>query len=258
MVHSDNWITKQIKDNEIISPAGEYKASGLSSGTEGYGYDLRLGRSFQRMVGSQLLDPKNMDGVTIKKTFVADPSKKLIEPKVFQEWLVSQQEEDKEINLSEEQKEEIAFFQEKVKEQQQFFSRLFKEGKIDVPKDVLYQNHFDILPGHSVLAESYETLKIPRDTLVIIEGKSTFARLGLIVNTTPFDPEWKGKATLCLVNPTNHTIRIYPEEGIAKVLYLEASEPCTMSYADKKGKYQNASGAQTAKVIKEDGDTVGM
>jgi dCTP deaminase len=79
---------------------------------------------------------------------------------------------------------------------------------------------------------------MPRNVLGIPFGKSTYARCGLIVNLTPFEPEWEGFVTISLVNPTRWRIKVYPGEGIAQVIFLESSEECLLSYADKKGKYQ--------------------
>lgn len=111
-----------------------------------------------------------------------------------------------------------------------------------------------IMPGCRVLAESFERLKIPRSCQAIVHGKSTYARCGLIVNCTPLEPEWEGKITLTLINPTRNPIRVCPGEGIAQVVFhtvfssVSDDDSCRVSYADKDGKYQNAAGAQTAMV----------
>jgi len=75
--------------------------------------------------------------------------------------------------------------------------------------------------------------------LTICLGKSTYARCGLIVNVTPFEPEWEGYVTLEISNTTPLPARIYANEGIAKVIFFQADEVCEVSYADKKGKYQH-------------------
>jgi dCTP deaminase len=74
--------------------------------------------------------------------------------------------------------------------------------------------------------------------LTICLGKSTYARCGLIVNVTPFEPEWEGYVTLEISNTTPLPAKVYSNEGIAQVLFFEADEPCEISYAEKKGKYQ--------------------
>jgi len=96
-----------------------------------------------------------------------------------------------------------------------------------------------LVPANSfVLARSLEYFRIPREVVTICTGKSTYARCGIIVNVTPFEPEWEGFATLSLSNTGPRPVRVYAEEGIAQLLFLEASEICEVSYQDKKGKYQ--------------------
>jgi len=95
-----------------------------------------------------------------------------------------------------------------------------------------------IPPNSFVLARTVEYFRIPRSVLTICLGKSTYARCGIIVNVTPFEPEWEGYVTLEISNTTPLPARIYANEGIAQVLFFEADEGCTISYADKKGKYQ--------------------
>ena len=93
-------------------------------------------------------------------------------------------------------------------------------------------------PNSFALARTVEYFRIPRDVLTVCLGKSTYARCGIIVNVTPFEPEWEGTATLEISNTTPLPARIYANEGIAQVLFFQSDEPCTTSYADKKGKYQ--------------------
>ena len=95
-----------------------------------------------------------------------------------------------------------------------------------------------IPPNSFVLARTIEYFRIPRNVLTVCIGKSTYARCGIIVNVTPFEPEWEGFVTLEISNTTPLPARIYANEGIAQVLFFEADEVCTISYADKKGKYQ--------------------
>lgn len=107
------------------------------------------------------------------------------------------------------------------------------ESFIKVKKD-----HCLIPPNSFVLARTVEYFKIPRNILTICLGKSTYARCGIIVNVTPFEPEWEGYATLEISNTTPLPAKIYANEGIAQVIFLEADEECELSYKDKKGKYQ--------------------
>jgi dCTP deaminase len=95
-----------------------------------------------------------------------------------------------------------------------------------------------IPPNSFALARTVEYFHIPRNVLTICLGKSTYARCGIIVNVTPFEPEWEGFVTLEISNTTPLPAKIYANEGMAQVLFFEGDEPCEISYADKKGKYQ--------------------
>lgn len=105
-------------------------------------------------------------------------------------------------------------------------------------------NYLDIPPHSFVLAETVETVTIPREVLCVLVGKSTYARCGLIVNCTPLEPQWTGVITLELSNTTNLPLRVYCNEGIAQGVFHVSSDPdtCLVSYADKKGKYQGQTG----------------
>ena len=111
----------------------------------------------------------------------------------------------------------------------------------DFDQSLLVDHRGDVCiipPNSFVLARTVEYFKIPRNVLTICLGKSTYARCGIIVNVTPFEPEWEGYATLEISNTTPLPAKIYSNEGIAQVIFLESDEPCEVSYADKKGKYQ--------------------
>lgn len=95
-----------------------------------------------------------------------------------------------------------------------------------------------IPPNSFALARTVEYFRIPRNVLTICVGKSTYARCGIIVNVTPFEPEWEGYVTLEISNTTPLPAKIYAHEGIAQVLFFEAEDECETSYADKNGKYQ--------------------
>jgi dCTP deaminase len=95
-----------------------------------------------------------------------------------------------------------------------------------------------IPPNSFALARTVEYFRVPRSVLCVCLGKSTYARCGIIVNITPFEPEWEGYVTLEISNTTPLPARIYSNEGIAQVLFFQADEDCEVSYADKKGKYQ--------------------
>ncbi|HME31535.1 MAG TPA: dCTP deaminase [Terriglobales bacterium] len=97
-------------------------------------------------------------------------------------------------------------------------------------------------PNSFALARSVEYFKIPRDVLTICVGKSTYARCGIIVNVTPFEPEWEGFVTLEISNTTPLPARIYANEGLCQILFFQSDEQCETSYKDKKGKYQGQKG----------------
>lgn len=104
---------------------------------------------------------------------------------------------------------------------------------------VAHQGEVCIIPPHSfVLGRTVEYFRIPRQVITICLGKSTYARAGIIVHVTPFEPEWEGHATLQISNLTPLPARVHAGEGIAQVLFLGGDETCERSYADKRGKYQ--------------------
>ena len=103
-------------------------------------------------------------------------------------------------------------------------------------------------PNSFALARSVEYFKIPRNVLTICLGKSTYARCGIIVNVTPFEPEWEGYVTLEISNTTPLPAKIYSNEGLCQVLFFESDEECNQSYKDKKGKYQSQVGITLPKV----------
>jgi len=105
-------------------------------------------------------------------------------------------------------------------------------------------------PNSFALARTVEYFKIPRDVLAICLGKSTYARCGIIVNVTPFEPEFEGHITIEISNTTPLPAKIYANEGIAQVLFLEGDEPCEVSYKDKSGKYQNQTGITLPRIKK--------
>ncbi len=119
-------------------------------------------------------------------------------------------------------------------------------GLAEVNPKVDFSPHFQdikaesvlIPPNSFVLARTREYFRIPRNVITVCFGKSTYARCGVVVNVTPFEPEWEGFATISLSNTTPLPARVFANEGIAQILFLEAAEDCLLSYKDKKGKYQ--------------------
>ena len=141
--------------------------------------------------------------------------------------------------------------------------RVDDEFKIftNVNSSVVDPKHFDpksfvefrgdvcIVPPNSfALARSVEFFRIPRNCLTICVGKSTYARCGIIVNVTPFEPEWEGFVTLEISNTTPLPAKIYANEGLCQVIFFESDEQCEISYKDKKGKYQSQTGIVLPKI----------
>jgi len=108
---------------------------------------------------------------------------------------------------------------------------------VDITADICI-----IPPNSFALAKTVEYFRIPRNVLTVCVGKSTYARCGLIVNVTPFEPEWEGFVTLEISNTTPLPAKVYANEGISQVLFFESDEDCEISYKDKAGKYQKQQG----------------
>jgi dCTP deaminase len=119
------------------------------------------------------------------------------------------------------------------------FSAVVDPKHFDPKSMVDFKGDVCVIPPNSfALARTVEYFRIPKDVLTICLGKSTYARCGIIVNVTPFEPEWEGYVTLEISNTTPLPARIYSFEGIAQVLFFQGDEPCQATYADKRGKYQ--------------------
>ena len=132
-------------------------------------------------------------------------------------------------------------------------------GTVVDPKNFDEKNIVDfkgdvcIVPPNSfALARTIEYFKMPRDVLAICLGKSTYARCGIIVNVTPFEPGFEGHITIEISNTTPLPAKIYPNEGIAQVLFLQGDEICEVSNADKKGKYQRQKGITLPRILEGD------
>jgi dCTP deaminase len=120
------------------------------------------------------------------------------------------------------------------------YSAMVDPKNFDPRSMIDFKGDVCIIPPNSfALARTIEYFRIPRSVLTVCLGKSTYARCGIIVNVTPFEPEWEGYVTLEISNTTPLPAKIYANEGIAQVLFFVADEECDISYADKKGKYQS-------------------
>jgi dCTP deaminase len=119
------------------------------------------------------------------------------------------------------------------------------QGEVINPKGIPPEYYRDIrgdvcdIPGNTyALGRTLEYLRIPRDVLTLCVGKSTYARAGVLINVTPFEPEWEGFVTVSIANTTPNPVRIHANEGLCQVLFFQSDEPCEISYQDRKGKYQ--------------------
>ena len=122
-------------------------------------------------------------------------------------------------------------------------STIVEPKDFDPASFVDVKSYVCIIPPNSfALARTVEYFRSPRNVLTVCLGKSTYARCGIIVNVTPFEPEWEGYVTLEFSNTTPLPAKIYAGEGCAQVLFFESDEPCEVSYADRGGKYQKQHG----------------
>ncbi|MFN3741121.1 MAG: dCTP deaminase [Anaerolineales bacterium] len=123
------------------------------------------------------------------------------------------------------------------------YSTVVDPKNFDPKSMVDFKGDVCIIPPNSfALARTVEYFRVPRGVLCVCLGKSTYARCGIIVNITPFEPGWEGYVTLEISNTTPLPAKIYANEGIAQVLFFEADEPCEVSYDERKGKYQGQQG----------------
>jgi dCTP deaminase len=129
------------------------------------------------------------------------------------------------------------------------YSAIVDPKKFDAKSFVdIKADHVVIPPNSFALARTVEYFRIPRNVMTICLGKSTYARCGIIVNVTPFEPEWEGYVTLEFSNTTPMPAKIYANEGVAQVLFFEADEVCEVSYKDRGGKYQGQQGVTPPKL----------
>jgi dCTP deaminase len=106
-----------------------------------------------------------------------------------------------------------------------------------------------LLPPHSyALGVTIERFSIPRNVTALAIGKSTYARSGLIANTTPLEANWCGRLVVELFNAANLPVRLYAEEGFIQILFFESDEECETSYSDRGGKYQDQKGLTLPKL----------
>ena len=120
----------------------------------------------------------------------------------------------------------------------------FDEARVEV----ITADTLDMPPHSFLLGRTVEYLRIPRRVMALASGKSTYARCGILVNLTPFEPEWEGYVTLGISNTNANTVRLYANEGIAQVLFFESDEETLISYKDRDGKYQAQQAVTPSKI----------
>ena len=127
-------------------------------------------------------------------------------------------------------------------------SAIVDPKEFDANSFVDFKGPVCIIPPNSfALARTVEYFRIPRNVLTICLGKSTYARCGIIVNVTPLEPEWEGHVTLEFSNTSPLPAKIYANEGVAQVIFIESDEECEISYKDRQGKYQGQTGVTLPK-----------
>ena len=194
-----------VLEYKMIDPFAEEQVSKgvISYGLSSYGYDLRLADEFL-IAKNAKLHAKTLNAKTLKEILRKRRKKNFGDLANFSDFAT-------------------------IIDPKNFNPKLFSK----------YKGKECIIPAHSfVLARSLEYFRIPRNILTLCFGKSTYARCGIIVNVTPFEPEWCGYATLEITNTAPYPAKIYALEGIAQVIFLESDEICDISYANKKGRYQ--------------------
>lgn len=236
-----DWMIKEQVKIEPFCPQ-QARPGVISYGVSSYGYDVRVGYKFKVFsnVHGAVVDPKGLD------------------PRAFVDFDLTP-----------------LLHEMSLEQDQQGYRRCTRCGKTSrytnwteesFPRQQCYgkeqdlphkENHILIPPNSFALAETVEYLEIPRDMIAICVGKSTYARCGIVVNVTPLEPEWKGKITIEISNTTPLPAKVYAGEGIAQILFLRSDSPlgalghkrgCDVSYADKKGKYQDQPGLVLPKV----------
>ena len=121
--------------------------------------------------------------------------------------------------------------------------------KIDLRQFRDVKSRSCLIPANSfILGRSLEYFRIPRDILTFCQGKSTYARCGVVINVTPFEPQWEGFATISLANTARVPVKVYAGEGIAQLVFIRAESECETSYSERKGKYQAQKQIQLARI----------
>ena len=214
----DHEIRKLCLEEDMITPftEGEKRPGKISYGLSHYGYDIRLGYKFKIFTPtlSAVVDPKAIDDRAFANIDLS-PDNCNMKGNPVGGW-----------------------------------SCVTCNKQCEIKADCSHAKPDYILipPNSYVLGESLETFNMPEDVLSICLGKSTLARVALIVNVTPLEPGWKGKLTIEISNSCQLPVKLYPGEGVAQLLFFRALSQCEKSYKSKEGRYQNQIGLQISKV----------
>src|SRR3989338_1698871 len=214
MLRPDSWIKKMALERGMIKPfePRQIKDNNISYGLSSYGYDIRISDQFKIFKGAGRKDiiPDFTIEKSARMTYRLNP---------------------------------IGFNLARRGNPKQIFNAKFgiidpKNAKPDLFED--FKGPVCIIPPNSfVLAMSLEYFKMPSNVLALCTGKSTYARIGVIVNVTPLEPSWEGYLTIEISNTSPSGVKIYANEGIGQVVFFESDEQCLITYADRKGKYQS-------------------
>jgi dCTP deaminase len=222
MIKSDRWIIRMCRERRMIEPCEDRQVKMvdgkpvISYGVSSYGYDIRVGRHFK------ILDPARL---RISSPLVGKEARSAGGGDVVGVLPPSQPSPTR-------------------------GGGVFIDPKnFDVRRFCDFEGDVCVIPPHGMaIAQSLEYFRIPREVLVICSGKSTYSRCGVLVSIAPLEPEWEGRLTFSITNTTALPAKVYAEEGIAQILFLESDEVCQTSYADKQGKYQRQTAFTPPKV----------
>lgn len=212
-IKSDKWIRQNCQgDKPMIEPFfdGSMSTDGggrkiPSYGLSSYGYDMRLGRNFKLF---KTHDSLKDDHVVTTGRMVNGQLRTTVQKLPSTNRIID-------LHCTEE---------------------LHPDDQPYVSYDDL--DWIDLHPGGFLLAHTEEYTRVPRDVSVVCMGKSTIARLGIIVTVTPLEAGWEGVTTLEITNTTRIPVRLYSGWGICQMQFVQSNEPCEVSYADRGGKYQ--------------------
>jgi len=207
----DHWIRKMALEQRMIEPFvdGQVRDGVISYGLSSYGYDIRVADEFK--IFQPEITASKLSGVQYI---------------LSQVWPYLTHRRDAASRALAELKSSKSI----VVDPKAFDADSFAD----------FKGETCIIPPNSfVLGRTVEYFRVPRSVLTVCVGKSSYARCGIIVNVTPFEPEWEGYVTIEISNTTPLPAKIYGGEGIAQVIFFEADEECDTSYAERKGKYQH-------------------